>query len=467
MNKFLLFLSISLVISCSEKQKKSPYIYFTGEIVNPKNGNDSVVLYKGEDKICVSKLDENNRFSFSLDSTAQEGLYHFGYSPEVQYIYLEKGDSLLSRVNTIDFDESLVFEGTGQEINNFLLEMFLAHEDEQENFIEELYTLNPEEFSKKVDSLNTIKMNLLNDLFDNKPISEKAIAIAKTGIDYTTYLYKERYPFKHKKATKEDRFKELPNDFYNYRKKVTYNNPDYTYVSPYYNFMKEHFRGMSYLSCIKVCDIKGGYYKNLLHFNEHQLKLIDSTIDDKSLKDNLTRNIALNYLLISSNNNANSTIFIEKFREIAKDNKHIGEIDTLYQNIKRLQPNMPLPNIMINDFYGEKISLSEISNSKKNVVFYFWIGEYKNHFKYMIDRVKKLNSSAKNKYTYIGINLRTDEKKWKDIIIANKLNKENQFRASNIKEINNTLIINGRINKAIITDNGKVVNAFSNMYSSF
>ena len=123
MNKTLLYFIIFLLAACNTKEKKSSAVYFGGEIVNPSS--EYVVLYKGDVVIDTAYLDANNRFSFQLDSV-DEGLHHFNHFPEEQYVFLEGGDSLQLRLNTVDFDESLVFSGTSEQVNNFLLEMFLA-----------------------------------------------------------------------------------------------------------------------------------------------------------------------------------------------------------------------------------------------------------------------------------------------------------------------------------------------------
>ena len=49
------------------------------------------------------------------------GLYTFKHGVEFQYIFLQPNDSLLLRLNTWDFDESLVFSGKGAEKNNLLI----------------------------------------------------------------------------------------------------------------------------------------------------------------------------------------------------------------------------------------------------------------------------------------------------------------------------------------------------------
>ena len=119
MTRFLFFLLVVLIVSCGVKERDSSSVFFAGEIVNPTN--DKVVLYRGDEPLDTAYLDQFNRFTIELDSVV-EGLHHFQHHPEEQYVYLEKGDSIQLRLNTINFDESLVFSGTGEEINNFIVD---------------------------------------------------------------------------------------------------------------------------------------------------------------------------------------------------------------------------------------------------------------------------------------------------------------------------------------------------------
>src|SRR5690606_3615447 len=151
------------------------------------------VLFKDDIVIDSAKLDSENRFSIRLNSP-EEGLYHFDHHPELQYVFLEKGDSLVIRLNTEDFDESLIFTGKGEEINNFLIEMFLSAEEELP-IIYGYSNLEPDRFDRKLDSLQKIKSNLLKELLKETKLSDNAIFMAKASIDYNYYAYKEKYPF--------------------------------------------------------------------------------------------------------------------------------------------------------------------------------------------------------------------------------------------------------------------------------
>ncbi len=100
----LLFVTIISLFSCKKNESDSLNItWIGGEIVNPVS--DYVIFNKGEQIIDSIKLDDNNHFLYKAENL-KSGLYSFIHR-EFQVFYLEPSDSLMLRVNTIDFDESL------------------------------------------------------------------------------------------------------------------------------------------------------------------------------------------------------------------------------------------------------------------------------------------------------------------------------------------------------------------------
>ncbi len=460
MKKELLYLFLFILAGCSKGEKKSPHVFFAGEIVNPTS--NYVVLYKGDVVIDSAKLDKNNRFVFKLDSVTQ-GLHHFNHAPEYQYIFLEQGDSLLLRLNTIDFDESLVFSGSGSEINNFLLELFLANENEEQTIYGSSFALEPELFSRQIDSLRTIKLNDLHALNAEMELSKAAREIAKASIDYTYFDYKEKYLFEHRKYTGKKTMHKLSDVFYGYRKHIDFNNHNLNYLRPYYNFMRSHIKNLSYTTCSHKCAIKNNEVNNQLHFNRHKLSLIDSLVKETELKDNLFRNVAFNYLLLAHDTQKNNKDFIEDFHLRSGNNRHIKEIDELYEGISNIQPQKKIPNVLVANINGDPIRLQEIAKNKKTV-FYFWSGTEKRHFENIAKKAIYL-SANKPDYTFVGINFKTDEATWKGMLNTSGLPQENQYRADDFDILTKALIIYP-LNKCIITDDAKIVNAFSTMYAA-
>ncbi|WP_411030957.1 transaldolase [Spongiimicrobium sp. 3-5] len=460
MNKIAIYLFLFLLASCGEEKKSSPTVYFAGEIVNPTS--EYVVLYKDDQILDSAKLNDRNRFKFNLECVT-EGLHHFSHQPESQYVYFHEGDSLQIRLNTIDFDESLVFSGVGEEINNFLIEMFLIHEDE-EPLMYSSYKLHPDEFTARIDSLRELKMGLLADLIEETELPNKTLEIAKASIDYGCYIYKEKYPFYHKKKTKEKKMHATPEDFYGYRNKLVFNNKDLAYYRPYYNYMRYHFGNLSYMSCAEACGTHEHTLKNHLHFTRHTLALIDSLVKQEDLRDNLFRHVAMDYLLKVNDTKENNKKFIDLFHKLSGNNRHIAEIDGLYEGINRMQPNSELPDVTVYDTEGNAVSIKDIAKKGK-VVFYFWWGTQKGHFRNITQKVEEL-SAANPEYTFIGINFDTDNLRWLSMIESGKLDRTKQYKSDNTKELRRSLIVD-HLNKGIITNDGLIADAFANIYTSF
>ncbi|AWX46335.1 hypothetical protein HME9304_03368 [Flagellimonas maritima] len=460
MIRFLLCLFFLSILSCSKKSREHSSIYFGGEIVNPTS--EYIVLYRNDSYIDSVKLDDENRFSFDLNSI-QDGLYHFDHSPELQYLYLQEGDSLVVRLNTMEFDESLVFSGKGSEINNFLLEMYLAYEKE-EPLIYNYYNLNPEDFNRKIDSLRLQKIESFEELVGDNELSEKVLVMGKAAIDYNSFIHKEKYPFYHKKKTGEETIHDLDDLFYAHRNLIDLNSKDLAYFRPYFDFMKYHFGNLSYVTCMKDCGASKKAVSSHLHFNKHKLKLVDSLVKEPELRDILFRNIAMDYLLKEHSSDEESQIFLNKFEALSTNETHKEEIADVYKGIKNLQPKSKLPNLILTNTANEKVSLNEISKNKKTV-FYFWTASQKRHFKNVIKHVSNLEKKFPE-YNFVGINLKTSFPQWVSIIEEHKLNKENQFHGYDFKEIQTTMIIDG-LNKCVITEDTLIVDAFANLYTSF
>ena len=461
MVRFLLSLTfISSIVSCSDSPENNSTVFFGGEIVNPTS--DYVVLYHKDNFVDSVKLDEKNHFSFQLD-TLEDGLYHFDHTPELQYVYLSKGDSLVARLNTVEFDESLVFSGKGSEINNFLIEIFLQNESDEE-LIKDYYSLDPEAFSQKIDSLHKDKLDLLNELSSDDQLPPKALAMGKASVYYNTFITKEKYPFYHKKKTGEETIHDLSNEFYSYRKEIDFNNKDLTYLKPYFDFMKWYIGNVSYMTCLDDCSSNKKPVSDRLHFNQHKLAIVDSIVVEKELRNNLFRNIAVDYLKWEHNPDTESVAFIDKFKTLSTNEEHEQEIELLYKGIQNLQPNNTIPDIAVLNFNDEKVSLKDLAGKKENTVFYFWTAGQKGHFRNISKHIAELEGKYPN-HNFLGINLRTSHSQWKQLMRENNLDKEKQFYGENFKELQMAMIIDG-LNKCVITKDSIVVDGFANLYTS-
>ena len=455
MKKGLLILACIFAYSCGVIDKRPSPVYFGGEIVNPTS--PYVVLFKDDLVIDSAKLDRSNRFKINFIAES-EGLYHFDHSPQFHYVYLEKGDSLNLRLNTLEFDESIVFSGKGEEINNFIVELFLANE-EDDRIVDQYFQLEPDVFNEKIESIRHEKLQQLSSLLKEVSLSSRATALINATIDYNAFIYKEKYPFYHKRATHEENLHNIPSKFYSYRKELSLNNKDLIYFRPYYNFMKYHLGNLAYMECKEFC-LNSSDTKGAIHFNEHKLKLIDSLIQEKKLKDNLYRNVVMHYLLKVRDTPENTLSFMETFKAYSPVNTHMDEINQLYKDINNLQPNNTIPNLMVQNSDGRSVGLNDISKDKK-VIIYFWSAKHENHFKNVQARLNSI-ASQYPEHTFIGINRSTDYNQWQSMMELYQLNRANQYRSEDY-EMLKTSLVNDHMNKSIIIENGRIVNGFADI----
>ena len=445
----LLVLSL---ISCERSFDDDNYeAYLGGEIINPQN---NFVLFLKDDKIIDTIfLDKNNRFLHKFDSLTP-GLYTFKHLPEYQYIYFDKNDSLMVRLNSLDFDNSIAFCGRGDEKNNFLIDLYLKNEQDRATLYEVL-DRDAQSFIKNIDS--TYKIRKTEYLKRKVEIgwSEGFDAVAKAGIDFNHYYKKELYPYAHKYKTGKDISKILPKDFYDYRKNIEYNNSEFTNFSPFIKYVN------IMLSNVSHDKSNGAFDEMSLENNIVKLSIADTLIKNQKTKNSVLNSIAYMYLLEDQNMYNNKT-FIDKYLSLSTDKEQQKEVKEIYNSVKNLNIGNELPSIKLIDKDLKPVSLKELTANKETVVF-FWTSRADSHLKSVHKKVKEL----KKKYSevnFIAINVDDTNENWTKAININNLSDITEIKSTNFQEIKKKWVIT-KIHRTIILDeNGNIKKGFANLF---
>ena len=147
-------------------------------------------------------LNPDNTFFKKFDSLTP-GLYSFKHEPEYQYIYFDKNDSLMVRINSQDFDESIVFCGRGEEKNNFLMELYLKNEHDR-GFMFNVFDEDVAHFNKKIDSSFQSKKKFYDEKKESIGWDDDFDQYAIAMLDFFHYSKKELYPVVHKMRSGSD-----------------------------------------------------------------------------------------------------------------------------------------------------------------------------------------------------------------------------------------------------------------------
>ena len=310
-----MYLRILLILLLFFSCKSDNTTVFSGKILN--NTSDSISIYKDNNMIYESVIDVDGLFNITID-TITSGLYTFYHEPEFQYIIIDENDNLQIRLNTLDFDESLVYTGKGSSKNNFLMDVFLRSENDELEINSKL-DLAFDTFKNLVDSLYNKQMNSFKLFKENNILSNSSKEIINTAI---LYPYISKF---HSYIIRNNIEEEIQKDlFINYQNEISYDLDALAYFKPYIDFL--------YLHIYNNVKIKKDY-ENSLDFNIQRLLYTDKIIKSKLVKSRVLRFHAFGFILQRQDDVKNKT-FLKAFFEISKDKKVNEEINNLYNELK-------------------------------------------------------------------------------------------------------------------------------------
>lgn len=455
------FLAISLSFFSCEKDKKASLdgnAFFGGEIINP-NSNFIVILK--ENKVLDSVyLDQNNRFSY-IFKNFEPGLFRFYDGKEFQSVLIQPNDSLMFRLNTIEFDESLVFTGIGEKENNFLIDLFLLNDKLQDSVLK-ISQLEPDEFEEKLDEIRNQKLKKLKSFNEKNETTEIFNTLAKAKIDYNYYYSKEAYPFINYRENEEQIFNELPENFYNYRKDIDYNSNLLREYRPYVSFLRVHFNNLALQQHFKHSE-DSTYNNKSLEYNIDKFNLISDKINDTFIKNRLLYYNMVKFINGSENDKDYETL-LNLFKKKSTNKDQIVKASKLVNTYKRLKPGNTLPDVTVINKNDEFLSIKKII--EKPTVIYFW--DVSKRYRYHLKDVHLKAAELSKKYPeieFIAINVNNiSTREQADILQRNRLPFVNEYHFKSPKKAVELLAISP-INKVFLVDKkGNIVNPKGNMF---
>lgn len=448
---FIIFTLIT-IIGCKKEFSDDNFVaYFGGEVINPKN--NYVLFMKDDELIDTLYLNNKNQFFKQFDSLSP-GMYTFKHEPEYQYVYFDKNDSLMVRINSVDFDESIVFCGRGDEKNNFLMELYLKNEEDK-NKMFDLFDYPINDFIKNIDSTFKERKSFYERKKENLNWNDDFDLYAKSMLDFHHFAKKEIYPIAHKMRTGQNVFSQLPVNYYNHRGKIDFNNKLLTTYSPFVRYLTHMMSNISFHE-LKETNLE----EDVLELHLHKLNIADTLFKNVKTRNKILNNIAFSYLLEDQDVAKNAT-FLERYNQLSTDKNQIEEINKIGGSIQLLKKGNNLPEIELIDLNGNKISSNTVLN-KKSVVF-FWT---KNADAHMVSAHKKALAFMKKNpsYQFIAINMDDNQPGWKKILENHQFGSINEFRIANFEDLKEKWVITKLHRVIVLEENGKIKNGFVNLF---
>ena len=447
-----LFLTLFVVIGCQKQFNDDNFTaYFGGEVMNAKS--NFVLFLKDDVVLDTLYLNEKNQFFKKFDSLPP-GLYTFKHEPEYQYVYFDKNDSLMVRINSVEFDESVVFCGRGDEKNNFLMELYLKNENDKSKLFG-VYEYPVDKFIQSSDSSYQSKKEFYKSKKEELKWNDDFDLYAKAMLDFHYYTKKEIYPIAHKMRTGENVNDKLPTNYYIHRRKIDFNNKALTNYSPFVKYLTHMLNNVAFTK------ISPDYEdRDVLPMYIQKLNIADTLFANPAIKNDIIDNIAFSYLLEDQNIENNKT-FLKRYNELSTDKSKINEINKIGRSIQALKIGNDLPKVSLVDSQGKTVSSDTIFN-KKSVVF-FWTENADSH---LVSVHKKALEFHKNHpdYEFIAINIDEDQSKWKTILANHNFGFVKEYQAKDFQELKEKWVITKLHRTMIIDKNGKIQNGFVNLF---
>jgi len=442
---------IVLLFSCQKKFEETDYsAHFNGEIQNPTA--NYILFFKDNLLLDTIFLDEHNKFSKRFDSLAP-GMYTYRINPEFQYVYFDKNDSLNLRLNSKDFDHSIIFSGRGAEKNNFLMNLTVKNlVDESTRY--ENYDSDVASFLRLIDSTHAARTTYY--------LKSKAIVgwgpefdmYAKTKLDLHFFSQKEIYPIAHYVRTKEDVRDQLPQDYYAFRKKVDFNNEKLIGYSSFTKYLAIMLSAVSDDSDLDF-DSQSKFDKNITKLN-----VVDTLIRNEKVKNTVLDNIALIYLLEDQNLNNNDKFFDAYFK-LSTDTTQHKEIVKIQNAVQNLKYENKLPKVDLVDLNEKPVDFKKLI--KKKTLMFVWTKNGLAHAEASHKRALKLLEEMPN-IQVISVCIDGEHAEWRDLVSQYKHPNLIELRCTDFNDMKDKWIITKIQRSIILNENGTIQEAFVNIF---
>ena len=434
------------VFSCTGKEDNNKRVFIAGHIINPSSR--TVTLYEGNKIVDMFELDEQLRFQKYYDSLSN-GIFKLEHLPEYQSLLLEQGDSLWVRINAATFDESVVYSGKGASKNNFLMELFLRQEKEDQ-FLLSKYASDQKIFSRLLDSMLLEKKELwigMDSLNTLSPIAQK---VTQAAYIYPYATIRERYAL----LRGSQWTAEQDSLYFGFRQYLNYSDNDLAFFDPYVNYVLNYINqetvepGSSYFQIKQTTD-----------FNIKRLEVLDKFIGGSLLRNNLARAIAFEEILTFENHGQHER-FLQFYATVNSSPVYLAEVLGLHNDINRMEPKKALPKVLLQNAFRDTVNSASLANGQKTV-FFFWSQTQMNQYRTSLERVAKFKANFPD-IRFIGICIQPFNTMVDEVQKIMEVDKENQYALVNFENASKAWVLT-LLNKAIITDGkGRLIEGFGN-----
>lgn len=387
------------MVSCNTDYKND-YIILRGTISNPQS--DDLRL----SSLCYSttkdiSINEDGTFIDTLRVTVDNVmLYHGG---NLTYMYLEAGDDVQLTFDAENYANTIKFEGTGAEYNNYLLKKQSISKDILKG-VGNVYLLSEPEFKNKQKDIAAATFKLL-ETTSNLP--EEYIDRERRNIRYSYLNRLSDYEGNHAYYSKNQNFK-VAKDFLKELKELDYNSSE------------DYFFSSSYSRLIGVyCTVQARRFSDSLNIDQDvaYLKAVN-TLSNQTIKNIICYKSAKYGITYTSDLEG----YYAEYLKGSTDEVNNKEIEESYRALKTVASGQPSPKFEnYESIDGTTTSLDDLKGKYVYIdVWATWCGPCKAEVPYLKE-IEKQYHDKNIEFVSISIDTPDNRDKWKTMVEENEL----------------------------------------------
>ena len=342
MRYVFLMLSLVIFVHCSpvKNGKNIDKVIISGKIENNKVER---VKISNSDTVFEALINAAGEFSMNFDLN-EAGYFHY-QGNEGAPMYISPGDSLHIRLNTLAFDETMEFSGTGQEVNNYLLHKFLVDEAFIYSNDRAIFELNVEAFIPKIGLLNKIKRNMLEEI---KAINSGFYGHEVNILRFEHYALLADYPMMYRQKKGEKPENVIEEAHYNFFAEIDLNNENLLIYDGYEDLL------WKFLDTKSAQKVTSGEYADYSYpLSYAKLDVVDEYFTNETIKQKIEKGAILRQISMVQFDDD-----LMKIVEKRVEEEDFKKYERLYNRLKSLQPGNPAPDFEIFDPSGNKKTLA-------------------------------------------------------------------------------------------------------------
>lgn len=415
-------LALVFFASCAIDTHEPDTTKVYGEIVNPLD--NLLILSENGETIDTILLTDEGKFNFEFTQD-EESIYFFRHGAERQMLYSKPGDSIAFRLNTLEFDESLVFDASSSVENNFLINSFLLNE-QNNDLILSYYKIEVNDFIELTDSLKNIQFQKLKLLKQKHNLTPYFLEIAEKSINFEFYDMRERYAFLIQKYfnKKVEDLKEA--NFFSYRNEVDFNEEKLFSHIGYLRFLDNYLKNKSIESCNNEPETSNCFDLNTFQNLHKRIEIVNQIFQDHRLKEQFLKRF-IRREIIHSNNPEQIAATLQILDGINLSEEDLKYYHRLAYFQEEFLVGKSIKNHSWYNYKFNEVAFDEIANHKPMLI-YLWTANSTSLHQKRLNKITELRGKFPE-IDFVGINIDFNNRQlWERTLTQYKYNKNYEYQ---------------------------------------